>query len=97
MTVNVHVHYWSTVRGITQGTSEEDIVYFGKAFTIPAEAYVSPEGHVKHEVEPETLLQDRADWEPVPDGVLERYEVRDSDTEDVVVLYRMPFRKKRQS
>jgi len=78
------MHYFSTIRGITEQETGKDTVYFGRVLRVPKSQIGGPE-HTK-------LEQELLDWlegmEP-PQGVVERYEIFDSD--DMVIMYRVPY------
>ena len=93
------VFYRSTIRGITSDKGEEAI-YCGTVLRIPSKAYGTP-GYSpgEWEPEPESLLQPHAGiggevYEPIMGGTMERYETRDLETGDVLVLWRFPYRLK---
>lgn len=69
-------------------------LYYGKVMRIPLREYQHPEhsfnrrdlfGNVS------SLLQPKVHWTPAPRGPIERYEVIDIDTEDVLVMWRIPY------
>jgi len=85
------IFYQSTVRGFAFPEGGH-VVYYGKVYRIPRADF--PHNMLKHETEPEDLLKDIEDAEPVPGAVLERHEVFDQDTGDVWVMWRIPYRQK---
>jgi hypothetical protein len=79
--------------GITQQESKDDICYIGIVYTVPVEHY--PDVMEKYDAKIHKLspkLRDEAgELVPVPDGVVERYEVYDIDRINVHVMYRVPY------
>ncbi len=88
------MHYFSTVRGITGG-SENGLVYIGVTFRIPASVLGTQEQIAFEEMyDPLVIFLPDEDSEPAFDVPMERYEIRDIEGGDVVVMYRMPYRAK---
>lgn len=88
------IFYQSTIRGITESKRKlNDVIYWGKVIRIPSADF--PENMLKYEIDPMDLLKDDG-WgcEYVPDGTIERYEIRELGTGDCLVMYRIPFRAK---
>jgi len=94
MTAKMTILYQSTIRG--KASDKGDMVYFGKIYRVPRAAYGKMEQAVLDglETDPEDLLIDIGDAEPVQGAIIERYEVFDQDTEDILVMWRIPYRKK---
>lgn len=85
--------YYSTIKGVE--SEEKDVFYLGRVYRIPEKAY-GTEKHLQYEIDPQDLLKDLGDLEPIPGGTIERYEVRDINTGDVHVMYRVPYRPKKE-
>lgn len=91
------VYYQSTVRGLMNPTGEHDITYLGRVFRIPR----SEHGTVRQlewEISPKELfeecvtLHNGEQAERMPGCVIERFEIVDQPTGDVLVMYRVPCR-----
>lgn len=85
----------SPAHGVTQQELEdEEIHYIGKVFKIPYDVYGTAKSK-KHELEMDSLIMnivtEDGEWEAVDGGVIERHEVRDLDSFDVWVMYRVPY------
>lgn len=94
----VRVMYRSTIRGATQSElNAEDIVYIGILIRIPQEK-IPQIAEIEEEIDHQELLNnvkiDGFIYEYVPDGILERIDVRERGTGDLLGFWRIPFRKK---
>ena len=92
------VLYNSTIRGVTQRElNSEDIVYIGIFIRIPKRnirLIAEIELGIDHEKLMENISVDGFTYEYVHDGILERVEIRERDTGDLLAFWRVPFRKK---
>jgi hypothetical protein len=90
------VFFQSVMTGVTQQESKDDVSYIGVVFTVPVEAY--PDVVEDYETEIDRLFPklkgEAEDLVPVPDGVIERYEVYDINRTNVHVMYRVPYMRK---
>jgi len=86
--------YWSTVKGLANNDGGPATVFYGKVHKIPREDF-STQQHLNHEKMPEEIIEEirssRPDVDPI--GPVERYEIFEVDTGDVLVMYRIPCRK----
>lgn len=76
-----------------RGTWQEDylISYFGIVYTIPGSDYL--ENRDQYDVDPSTLLCPLGDeWTPLEGAIIEKVEITDLQTGDVIVMLRIPFR-----
>jgi hypothetical protein len=88
----------STVCGATQyKLNANDIVYIGIFIRIPRRN-IEPIGEIEiwinHSQLFEDIQMDEFTYAYVPDGIIERVEIRESATGDLLVFWRIPFRKK---
>ncbi|MCG3147246.1 MAG: hypothetical protein PCFJNLEI_00684 [Verrucomicrobiae bacterium] len=93
----MNIFYQSTVRGQANPDREKEVVYYGKAFRILLAQAVRMDNtnNLLSEARMlEEVLKTRPDCEPVPGGPIERYEVFDSNTGDMWIMWRVPFQKK---
>ena len=100
-TANMHhmggsVWYLSTVRGINKRAREKpQMTYLGTTYRVPKEIYGTDQ-QLEHEQTLADILQivtgnDGAIWTPVLGEPIERYECRDLETGDVLVMYRVAY------
>jgi len=82
--------------GITQQEFKDDFCYIGVVYTVPVEAYPDVVGDYETEIDRlfPKLRGEAEDLVPVPDGVIERYEVYDINRTNVHVMYRVPYIRK---
>jgi hypothetical protein len=90
--------YESTIRGVTQrALNSEGIVYIGIFIRIP-KRNIQFIGEIELGIDHDQLFQDMIldghTYEYQPDGVLERVEIRERGTGDLLAFWRIPFRKK---
>lgn len=97
---DMQLSYKSTIRGITSGEREDPVVYFGKIVRVPCDVWMQAItgkiGSTEWERADPTIdiarhIKDRRDEAPVPAGIIERYEVRDVDNGDLLVMVRIPY------
>lgn len=79
----------------------KDVLYYGKVLRIPRAEYgKDPSEEGSREIDFDALLidieakDDGEKMEPVPGAIIERYEVFDQDSGDVLVMWRIPYRMK---
>lgn len=89
------ISYLSPIRGITAAQADIPVVYYGKILKVPGRLMGAAQ--VKMTTDPKTFLRTLPDEVPYPNGVIERYEIRDIDTGDLMVMWRVPYIKKRRS
>ena len=96
----MQLSYHSTIRGITSSERESPVVYFGKIVRVPCDVFMQViEGKIGSTewkradptIDIVRHIKDRKDETPVPDGTIERYEVRDVDNGDLLVMVRIPY------
>lgn len=96
------VYYQSTVRGLMNPLGEEPITYLGRVFRIPRSEHGTMH-QLEWELAPDELFSERATLptgepaERVPGCVIERFEIVDPPTGDVLVMYRVPHRAMRDA
>jgi len=94
---NGSIYYVPSNCGLTQQFNQQEIYYFGVVYTIPAKDF--PHNLHKHEIAPEDLLTVLREPQgyiiPVENGLIERYEIHDLHANDIHVMYRVPYRRKR--
>ncbi len=90
------VWYLSTVRGINNREREKPLMtYFGTTYRVPREIHGTDE-QLKHEQTSDDMMQTVTDydgtiWTPALGEPIERYECRDLETGDVLVMYRVAY------
>lgn len=99
------IRFWESVAPPPETRAE--IRYFGVVKRIPRAAFPrepgalpgfalewdeSPES-VRRDL-PSTLPVSMQGWEPLPDGMVERFEAFDRDSGDLLVFWRVPCRRK---
>lgn len=98
--------FWEAVTKDHEVTKAE-IRYFGLVKRIPSAAFPKrieelPALTMEWDESPESMQRDlprslpvsMQGWEPIPTGVIERYEAFDRDTGDLLVFWRVPCRRK---
>ncbi len=96
--MDMTVKYCSTVRGCGDSLDRPPTHYYcGFVQRVPAagpghrEAMIESVRKVQEYVGP-TTLADGTEVEPVPGEALERFEVLDYETDEIIVLWRVPVR-----
>ncbi len=88
--------YWSTVKGLANKDGGPATIFYGKVYRIPREDF-GTQRHFNHEKDPKDIIEEirnsRPDLDPFSSGPIERYEIFDVDTGDILVMYRIPCRK----
>jgi hypothetical protein len=90
------MHYFSTLRGVTEQETHSPVVYYGASWRIPRASMRSEEAAKKAMKQDfdrlEALLQRTfEDKKVIVGGIIERYETYDIETGDMLVLYRIPY------
>lgn len=90
--------YWSTIRGITEHKTGKDTVYYGLVFSYPKEEILKGIPPIEEAMmqKVDQLTSGEAtekDGGFVPNGVVERCEVLDMETDHVAVMYRVPYQR----
>ncbi len=92
------VYYQSTSRGQANPDGPPNVVYFGKTYRIPKRDAGDGYAQRKWEVDPAHLAKpiqlpgSGVQYAPIPGAIIERHEVLDTDTGDLLVMWRIPFR-----
>jgi hypothetical protein len=93
--------YYSPQRGVAKQQTDTELTYYGVTYRIARAdlARMRPEGLGPAAVlpagdhDPYSYMQRRDDLEPARDTALERYEVFEPETGDLVVMWRIPCRR----
>ena len=88
------VHSLSTIRGRANLSAEPRMVYYGVVRRIPRPEFDADPEEALHRHDfgkLASLLRPRESEVPARTGPIERYEVRDIDTNDVWVMWRVPY------
>ncbi len=91
--------YFETVKGLTNPHGETSRVYYGTTFSITKEEY---ENHESSTVKVEQLIsdaleklaQENNDCEPDNEGLIEIHETYDMNSNKILFLLKVPFKKK---
>lgn len=90
------LHYYSTIRGVE--STDGDLVYVGLVFRYPIDEIMGDSEMLHQEVEAEQAAINRylanLPGDSEVSEVFERYEVRDIDANEIVVMWRIPTRTK---
>jgi len=89
------IYYQSIDRGLENPVGQADVRYFGKVFRIPRNEHGSLR-QLEWEPSPDELRHEIETCEGRPirvldRGMVERFEVIDQETGDVLVMYRVPY------
>ncbi len=89
------IFYQSLIGSIPEVQRKEEISYFMVVYSLPAEDF---EDYDSEEAEVFTVLKDRAvgEFKSLEGKEIERYEIYDFNTDDVHVMYRIPYRPPRR-
>ncbi len=88
------VHSLSTIRGRANPSAEPRMLYYGVVRRIPRQEYSADPAEAlrRHDLgKLASLLRPRESQVPARTGPIERYEVRDIDTNDVWIMWRVPY------
>ncbi len=89
------VFYQSLIENIPEVQGKEEISYFMVVYSLPAENFEECE---PEETEVFTVVKDRAvgEFKSLEGKQVERYEIYDFNTDDIHVMYRIPYRPPRR-
>jgi len=89
------VFYQSLIENIPEAQGREEISYFMVVYSLPAEDF---EDYNSEEAEVFTVVKDRAvgEFKSLEGKQVERYEIYDFNTDDIHVMYRIPYRPPRR-
>jgi len=89
------VFYQSLIENIPEVQGKEEISYFMVVYSLPAEDF---EEYEPEETEIFTVVKDRAvgEFKSLEGKQVERYEIYDFNTDDIHVMYRIPYRPPRR-
>jgi hypothetical protein len=89
------VFYQSLIENIPEVQGREEISYFMVVYSRPAEDF---EDYDAGEAEVFTVVKDRAvgEFKSLEGKQVERYEIYDFNTDDIHVMYRIPYRPPRR-
>jgi hypothetical protein len=85
------VFYQSLIENIPEVQGKEEISYFMVVYSLPAEDF---DDYDSEETEVITVVKDRAvgEFKSLEGKEVERYEIYDFNTDDIHVMYRIPYR-----
>jgi len=91
------VYYQPADRGLHNPAGTKPVTYYGLTYRVPASAYntiqqLEWERSPREVVGPVTL-RDGAVLQPDPAGIIERVDTLDAATGDLLVTYRVPYRR----
>jgi hypothetical protein len=89
------VFYQSLIESIPEAQGREEISYFMVVYSLPAENF---EDYSSEDAEVFTVVKDRAvgEFKSLEGKQVERYEIYDFNTDDIHVMYRIPYRPPRR-
>jgi hypothetical protein len=89
------VFYQSLIGSIPEVQGREEISYFMVVYSLPAEDF---EDYDSEETEVFTVVKDKAvgEFKSLEGKAIERYEIYDFNTDDVHVMYRIPYKPPRR-
>jgi hypothetical protein len=89
------VFYQSLIENIPEVQGKEEISYFMVVYSLPAEDF---EDYDSEETEVITVVKDKAvgEFKSLEGKEVERYEIYDFNTDDIHVMYRIPYRPPRR-
>ena len=89
------VFYQSLIENIPDVQGKEEISYFMVVYSLPAEDF---DDYDSEETEVITVVKDRAvgEFKSLEGKEVERYEIYDFNTDDIHVMYRIPYRPPRR-
>lgn len=91
-----NIRYVSTIRGVTEHKTGQSTVYYGLTFRIKREDYATDrqmelEDEIFSKIEQWIQSPPQGEGAFAKGGTVERYEVFDAESGDVLVMYRVPF------
>ena len=89
------IFYQSLIGSLPEVQRKEEISYFMVVYTLPADEF---EDYDSEEAEVFTVVKDRAagEFKSLEGKEVERYEIYDFNTDDVHVMYRIPYKPPRR-
>ena len=89
------VFYQSLIENIPDVQGKEEISYFMVVYSLPAEDF---DDYDSEETEVITVIKDKAvgEFKSLEGKEVERYEIYDFNTDDIHVMYRIPYRPPRR-
>lgn len=87
--------YQSLIGGIPDRETEDDMSYFSVVYTVPYEDFEDEEIlYDPEEVELLTVVREKgvAEFKSLDGRGVERYEIYDVNTDDVHIMYRIPYK-----
>jgi hypothetical protein len=89
------VFYQSLIENIPEFHGREEISYFMVVYSLPAEEF---EDYEPEETEVFTVVKDRAvgEFKSLEGKQVERFEIYDFNTDDIHVMYRIPYKPPRR-
>jgi len=89
------IFYQSLIGSIPEVQRKEEISYFMVVYSLPAQEF---EEEDLEEAEVFTVVKDRAvgEFKSLDEREIERYEIYDFNTDDVHVMYRIPYKPPRR-
>jgi hypothetical protein len=87
--------YQSLIGGIPDRDAEDDMSYFAVVYTVPYEDFEEEEFvYDPDEVELLTVVREKgvAEFKSLDGRGVERYEIYDVNTDDVHIMYRIPYK-----
>lgn len=85
------IHYYATIRGISQLETQKDLVYYGLSYRIKRDDFTGAEHRKKEKEILDTIEGWLDDGQVLKGGTIERYEVFDIESDDIIVMWRIPF------
>lgn len=89
------IFYQSLIGSLPEVQRKEEISYFMVVYSLPAQDF---EDYDSEEPEVFTVVKDKAvgEFKSLEEKEIERYEIYDFNTDDVHVMYRIPYRPPRR-
>jgi len=89
------IFYQSLIGSIPEVQRKEEISYFMVVYSLPAQDF---EDYDSEEAEVFTVVKDKAvgEFKSLEEKEIERYEIYDFNTDDVHVMYRIPYKPPRR-
>lgn len=89
------IFYQSLIGSIPEVQRKEEISYFMVVYSLPAQDF---EDYESEEAEVFTVVKDKAvgEFKSLEEKEIERYEIYDFNTDDVHVMYRIPYKPPRR-
>jgi hypothetical protein len=87
--------YQSLIGGIPDRETDDDVSYFAVVYTVPYEDFGEEDlMYDPEETELFTVVREKgvAEFRPLDGRGVERYEIYDMNTDDVHIMYRIPYK-----